>query len=99
MLVIGMIPCCATVPSERLRDTIAALARRLANSIAPWSDIHVLVPNRLIVLDKCPGVRPIGIGKSLRRVVGKATCFATCLDLVVLCGTDQLCGRIMQIRY
>ena len=50
--------------------------------------------NRLIALDKCPGVRSIGIGESLRRIVGKAVCSATRLDLAVHCGTNQLCGGI-----
>ena len=77
--------------SERLRDAVAALARRMANTIVPWTDILALVSNRLIALDKCPGVRPIGIGESLRRIVGKAVCSATRSDLAVLCGTDQLC--------
>ena len=78
--------------SERLRDAVAALARRLANSVVPWDDIRALISNRLIALDKCPGVHPIGIGESLRRIIGKAICSATCLDLAVVCGTDQLCG-------
>ena len=85
---------CYGAHSERLRDAVAALARRLANSIVPWGEIRALVSNRLIALDKCPGVRPIGIGESLRRIVGKAICSATRLDLAVLCGTDQLCGGI-----
>ena len=42
--------------SFRLRDAVAALARRLLNSIVPWEDISALVANRLIALDKCPGV-------------------------------------------
>ena len=78
--------------SERLRDAVAALARWLANSIVPWDDIRALISNRLIALDKYPGVRPIEIGESLRRIIGKAICSATRLDLAVICGTDQLCG-------
>ena len=46
-------------------DIVAALACKLLNSIVPWEDISALVVNRLIALDKCPGVRPIGIGETL----------------------------------
>ena len=63
----------------------------MANSIIPWTDIRALVSNRMIALDKCPGIRPIGIGESLRRIVGKVVCSATHSDLTVLSGTNQLC--------
>ena len=80
--------------SSRLRDAVAALARRLLNSIVPWDDINALVANRLIALDKCPGVRPIGIGETLRHVIGKAVCYATRVDVELVCGSDQLCGSV-----
>ena len=80
--------------SSRLRDAVAALAHRLLNSIVPWEDISALVANCLIALDKCPGVRPIGIGETLRRVICKAVCYATRVDVELACGSDQLCGGV-----
>ena len=78
--------------SALLRDTVAAACRKLCNTIIPWEDIRALVASRLIALDKCPGVRPIGIGETLHRIVGKAICLATRLDVTVACGSDQLCA-------
>jgi len=80
--------------SARLRDSIAALCRCLCNSVVPWDDIRALVASRLIALNKCPGVRPIGIGETLRRVIGKAVCMATRIDATLVCGSDQLCAGL-----
>ena len=62
--------------------------------IIPWSDVRSLVSCRLIALDKCPGIRPIGIGETLRRIIGKAICFVTGPDIKDVCGVDQLCAGV-----
>ena len=80
--------------SERLRDSVAALVRRLSNSVAPWEDIRALVACRLVALDKCPGVRPIGVGETLRRIAGKTVCLLTRYDLEDVCKISQLCGGV-----
>ena len=70
----------------------AALARRLCNGLVPWKEISCLMANRLITLDKCPGVRPIGIGESLRRLIGKAVVTVTRFDAKDVCDNTQLCA-------
>ena len=59
---------------------MAALCHLLCNTIVPWDNIRALLASRLIVLDKCPGVRPIGVGETLRRIVGKTICLVTWSD-------------------
>lgn len=36
------------------------------------------------------GIRPIGVGEVLRRLLGKAMVLATGIDVEELCGADQL---------
>ena len=69
-----------------LRDALAELARRLANTTVEWNDVRVLMASHLLALDKCPGVWPIGVGEVLRRILGK--------DVEQICKTDQLCSGL-----
>ena len=50
--------------------------------------LEALVASCLIALDKCPGVCPIGVGKCLRRLIGRAIVQCTKMDILRIIG-DQ----------
>ena len=56
--------------SSNLRKAVTNLALYLSNGVVDWMSIRALMANRLVALDKCPGVCPIGVGECLRRVLG-----------------------------
>ena len=56
--------------SEEFRVVVANLVEFMANS-PPWAAYRVLMACCLVLLDKCMGVRPIGIGETLRRAIVK----------------------------
>jgi len=51
---------CYGSSSAHLRDSVAVLCHHLCNSIVLWDDVRA---SRLIALNKCSDVRPIGIGE------------------------------------
>ena len=54
---------------------------------------------RLIALDKCPGVRPIGICEAARRIISKAILFVLRDDIQDAAGSMQLCaGQIAGVE-
>ena len=48
----------------------------------------------LVALDKCPGIRPIGIGETWRRLFAKASLLASGSEAKEKCGIDQLCAGL-----
>ena len=57
--------------SYALREAVAAFTRWMANSTPPWAAIRAIMANRLMAPDKCPGVRPVGIGEIWRQLFAK----------------------------
>ena len=53
-----------------------------------------MIAGQLIALDKCPGIYPIGVGKSLRHILCKAVSLATQADLEDVCGVVGLCSGL-----
>ena len=80
--------------SARLRDAVAGLVMMMANRIVEWPWIRAMMSSRLIALDKNPGVRPIGVGEVLCRLIGKVMVVCTGADVQDECGADQLCSGL-----
>ena len=79
-----------------LRDAVAMMARHLAtrkNTIIDGkSNLEAYLSCRLIPSDKQPGVRPIGIGETLRRIIGKTIIATIKPKIMESAGSLQLCA-------
>lgn len=52
--------------SRKLRIVMAKVGQWLANESPPWAAYRALMAGRLLAVDKCPGIRPIGVGETWR---------------------------------
>ena len=78
--------------SSSLCNAVSLLSYRLSTEYVDPAGIGALLANRGIAIDKCPGLRPIGVGEMIRRIVGKAI-MAVTGDLVQeAVGPLQLCA-------
>jgi hypothetical protein len=78
--------------STELCDEMAAFARRLCSQYLDPVSLMAFLSNRLIPLDKCPGVRPIGIGEAYRRITGKTIVAYLKVPILKATGATQLCA-------
>ena len=76
--------------SSNLCSALALVARRIASSPVYPKQLMPLTSSKLIALDKCPGVRPIGIGEVSRRIIGKAILSIIYVDIQDAVGVNQL---------
>ena len=70
----------------------AAAARRISTTFVDPAGLASFIACRLIPLDKQPGVRPIGISETIRRIVSKAILRVTKADIQSAVGSLQLCA-------
>ena len=89
---IGRIYC--VVMALRLCDAVANLCRFLSNTLVDWTQIWALLSNRSIALDKSPGIRMIGVGETLRWIIGKSVSLVIKDDAESVCGSKQLCAGL-----
>ena len=78
--------------SDDLAEEVAGLARRLCTEAIPHCAINLLFDGRLVALRKEDNrVRPIGIGETLRRIIGKSVAKVTGGDVQTAGGLLQTC--------
>ena len=80
--------------SANLCHAMAGLAKLLASKVVHPAGIAPLLSCRLVALDKQPGVRPIGVGEVLLRIIAKAILRVTKTDIQDACGHIQKCSGV-----
>jgi hypothetical protein len=80
--------------SLALREEIAEWASWLANDSPPWATYWAVMACRLIALDKSPGVRPVGMGELLRRLLAKIDLHAVGATATAACDNLNLCAGL-----
>ena len=78
--------------SGDLRSAIAATTRRLCTEYVDPVTLEGLLSCRLIPINKLPGVRPIGVGEVVRRIIGKAVLSVTAPYVQSATGSLQVCA-------
>ena len=68
------------------------VARSICTSQVDPKGLAPLTACRLLALDKCPGVRPIGVGETFRRIIIKAILYVIGEDIKEAAGSSQLCA-------
>ena len=79
---------------KQLREEFAKFAKLIATRSYRSDILDSYVNCRLIPLDKCPGIRPIGIGETFRRIIGKTLSWVLKQDIQEAAGPLQVCTGI-----
>jgi len=75
-----------------LCKAIAEAVKKLSAKKETSNSLEAFLASRLIPLDKNPGLRPIGVGEVLRRIIGKALVQVIREDIVTSVGSLQVCA-------
>ena len=78
--------------SAQICNAVASVARRLATEYVDPEGLEALLANRGIALNKNPGLRPVGVGEMVRRIIGKAVMSVTGEQVQKAVGALQLCA-------
>jgi hypothetical protein len=80
--------------SGKLRQELANWGEWLSNESPPWAAYRALVSQRLVALDKQPGVRPVAIGEIWQQCIAKGNLVVSGAEAKGTCGSVQLCAGL-----
>ena len=78
--------------SDDLCTALAYMGRKLCTKEEDPASLEAFLACRLIPLDKNPGLRPIGVGEVLRRIIGKTITAVTKEEIMTSVGSLQVCA-------
>ena len=84
----------AGTQEEAAEGFAEALGVEVEEDMDPWAAYCALMACCLVALDKRPGVRPVGIGETLRRALAKLVRSAAGDQAKTVCVNLQLCARL-----
>ena len=80
--------------SGELRQIVVEFGEWLSNGQPPWDAYRAMLSGRLISLDKSPGIRPVGISETWRRLLAKCLLRVTVKEAKAACGTEELAAGV-----
>ena len=78
--------------TDDLCKTFSEVIKKLCTVQNQSTSLKAFLANRLIPLDKNPGLRPIGVGEVLRRIPGKVIVSYLIEDVIQSVGSLQVCA-------
>ena len=78
--------------SHNLCQSLASVTKCLCTDLVDPTSIAPFFASRLVALNKNPGVHPIGIGDTARRIIAKAILTITRQDVQEALGSLRLCA-------
>ena len=74
-----------------IRQIVRKFGDWMATGCPTWASYRALISGRLIGLDKCPGVIPVGMRETWWRILDKCVLVVTGAVTKEACGTELLC--------
>ena len=80
-----------------LRTTVEIFIHWIANRSPPWAAYCTFMSGRLIVLEKQPGIHPVGIGKNWKRLFDKFLLSVIGPESTSACQDDHTCAGLKAV--